>query len=405
MPTSFDAQRLEQLRTWADQLVMERKVPGLGLLIFQDGQERLAHFSGWRRVKEGQAFDRDTLARIYSMTKPITSAAIMQFVERGHLTLATPLDQILPAFRSMNSLKPNAKSIDEVEPSRPPTIHELLLHTAGFSSGFNEGLVAREMAKKRLSFAPKSGGLEGLIDKLAELPLVFQPGTRWEYGSSIDVAGRVVEVISGQSLEDYFQAQIFGPLGMDDTSFTVSSDRLHRFADLYAAMATNDFAVDTPADGGGIQRVERAERSHHRHTETFSGGMGLIGTIDDYMLFVEALRCRGQGKQSVILAPRTVDFMLQNHLQGDISDFGPESFSEEPMSGVGFGLGGAIVTSPARMQTPGNVGDFSWGGMASTFFWIDRQLDLSVVFFTQLMPSNAHGLRPRLKALVHSALS
>ena len=154
-----------------------------------------------------------------------------------------------------------------------------------------------------------------------------------------------------------------------------------------------------------MKRVERAERSHYQDPDTYSGGGGLVGTIDDYMRFVEAMRRQGQGEYARILAPATVAFMLQNHLAGDISDFGPMSFSEEPTTGMGFGLGGAVVTSPARMQVPGNVGDFSWGGMASTCFWMDPTLALSVVFFTQLTPSSAYAIRPQLKALVHAALA
>lgn len=401
----FDPQRLDRVRQWADALVADEKLPSAGILIWHAGQEQLAHFCGYQRVEDQTPFARETVARIYSMTKPITSVGIMQFVERGLLTLDTRIDQIIPAFGNMKALVPGATSLSEQVPVRAPTVHELLVHTSGLSYSFNEGLLPKAMATSRLGFGPKAGGLEVQVEKLAELPLAFEPGTQWEYSVGIDVAGRILEVLSGQSLEAYFQEYIFAPLGMHDTSFAVRLDQLSRFSDLYMPSHAQDSFVSGRVAQAGLKRVERAERSHYQDPDTYSGGGGLVGTIDDYMRFVEALRQQGQGENGRMLAPATVAFMLQNHLPGNISDLGPKSFSEEPTTGMGFGLGGAVVTSPARMQVPGNVGDFSWGGMASTCFWLDPTLDLSVVFFTQLTPSSAYAIRPQLKALVHAALA
>jgi CubicO group peptidase (beta-lactamase class C family) len=261
------------------------------------------------------------------------------------------------------------------------------------------------MEEADIMFKGQQGPLEGVVNNLAKLPLAFQPGTRWEYSVSIDVLGRVVEVVSGKTLDQFFNEEIFGPLGMRETAFSVPETALERFAALYTPLAGDAMALNAAKTGGEtLREVDHASTTPFANTETFSGGGGLVGTIDDYMKFCEMLRCGGTLGKARLLSPKTVAFMTRNHLKGEIASMGPRSFAEQPMEGMGFGLGGAVVLDPARARAPGSVGDFSWGGMASTFFWVDPVHDLSVIFFTQLSPSSSYPARPQLKALVHGAL-
>ncbi|WP_245667674.1 serine hydrolase domain-containing protein [Neptunicoccus sediminis] len=401
----FDPDRMGRIGTWMERYVAERKYAGSSLLIARGGKEVYFNAAGARDVEADLPFERDTLARIYSMTKPVTSVAIMMLAEQGLFHLDAPLSDFIPAFADCTALVEGATSLDQVTPCQTPTLHQLLTHTSGFSYPFNPGVLPSAMEEKGLIFRADQGPLEGVVDKLAELPLAFQPGSRWEYSVSIDVLGRVVEVVSGQSLSAFFAEQIFAPLGMTETAFSVPEGAQSRFASLYTPLAGDAMALNAAKEGGNpLRLIDHAATSAYRSAETFSGGGGLVGTIDDYMKFCEMIRCKGSGNGNRLLSPKTVDFMTRNHLPGDIASMGPRSFAEQPMEGMGFGLGGAVVLDPARARAQGSVGDFSWGGMASTFFWVDPVLDLSVVFFTQLSPSSSYPARPQLKSLVHGAL-
>lgn len=401
----FDEKRLSRIPQWMQGYVDQRKYPGCAVLISHNGQDVLFHACGLRSVEKNLPFQRDTVTRIYSMTKPVTSVALMMLVERGMFHLDAPVSDFLPEFKDMQALVDGAIRIDQTEDAATPTLHQLLTHTSGLSYPFNPGVLPQEMDELDLIFKPDQGLLSDNVVKLSSLPLGFQPGTRWEYSVGIDVIGRVVEVASGQPLDQFFADQILGPLGMSETGFSVAPDALDRFASLYTPLAGDAMALNTAQSGGDTLRlVDQAGYSPFEATTTFSGGGGLVSTIDDYMRFAEMLRNRGKAGQGRLLSPKTVDFMLSNHLPGDIASMGPQSFAEQPMDGMGFGLGGAVVLDPGRARTPGSVGDFSWGGMASTFFWIDRKNDLSVVFYTQLSPSSSYPSRSELKALVHGAL-
>ncbi|MCR8826549.1 serine hydrolase domain-containing protein [Pseudosulfitobacter koreensis] len=401
MPT-LDETRLERIKPWMQGYVDERKFAGSSVLVQQAGQEVFYHDTGFRDVAGGTSFARDTVARIYSMTKPVTSLALMMLVEEGRIHLDAPLSAVLPEFKDMHALVPGATSMDQVERAPVPTLHQTVTHTAGFSYPFNPGVLPRAMEAAKLLFGPSEGSLEEVTRRLAQMPLAFQPGTRWEYSVGIDVIGRVVEVLSGQSLDAFFQTRIFDPLGMTETGFAVPQDALDRFASLYTPLASGAMALNNAQTKSAdtLRCVDVAEKSPFRAPRTLSGGGGLVGTIDDYMRFCEALRTGGQS----LVSPATLRFMMANHLPGEIADMGPSSFAEQPMTGMGFGIGGSTVLNPARTRTPSSVGDFSWGGMASTFFWIDPVHDLSVVFFTQLSPSSSYPARPELKALIHGAL-
>jgi CubicO group peptidase (beta-lactamase class C family) len=406
MALTLDPVRLARIGPWADRYVAEHKFPGLSVLIRQGDDEVFYCNTGLRDLTRGAPFARDTVARIYSMTKPVTALALMMLVEEGAFTLDTAVSQFLPAFGTCHALIPGATSLAQTEPCAPPTLHQLLTHTSGLSYPFNASLVAQEMAARDILFKPNAGTLDSQCKATAALPLAFRPGTQWEYSVGIDVIGRVIEVVTGQPLGDVFQSRIFAPLGMQETGFVPTKSQIDRFASLYTPLAGDPMDLSQSASGGATLRmVDSAEGSPFLAPSLHSGGGGLVGTIDDYMRFADCLRMRGQGPSGPLISPAIADFMLSNHLAGDIASMGPSSFAEQPMDGVGFSLAGAVVLDPARSRVPGSVGDFSWGGMASTFFWIDRVHDFSTVMFTQLTPSSSYPARAELKALVHGALT
>ncbi len=401
----FDPGRLDRISDWMDRYVADRKYPGSSILIARDGDEVYFNAAGARNVEAGLPYTRDTVVRIYSMTKPVTTVALMMLAEKGLFHLDAPVSDFIQSFCDMQALIPGAERIDQTEACATPTLHQLMTHTSGLSYPFNPGVLSRAMDAADLIFKPNQGSLADQVDQVAALPLAFQPGTRWEYSVGIDILGRVVEVVSGKSLADFFAEEIFAPLGMTQTGFSVPQGTGDRFASLYTPLAGDAMALNSAKTGGDTLRLtDQFGRSPFENASLYSGGGGLVGTIDDYMAFAEMLRRGGVCDGGRLLSPSTLDFMMRNHLSGDIASMGPQSFAEQPMEGMGFGLGGAVVLDTGRSRSPGNIGDFSWGGMASTFFWIDRVLDLSVVFFTQLSPSSSYPSRAELKALVHGAV-
>lgn len=399
---TFDILRLTRISDWMQSYVDRNRFAGCSVLIAEAGQEVYFNAAGQRDLESGKPFERDTVARIYSMTKTITSVAIMMLAERGLFHLDAPVSDFIPAFADMRCLVAGATRIDQTEACQTPTLHHLLTHTSGLSYPFNPGVLPAEMNDQDILFRADQGSLAAMTDRAAALPLAFHPGTRWEYSVGIDILGRVIEVVSGKSLEQFLIDEILGPLGMDETRFSVPEPARDRFAALYSPLSGSAYALNEakPAEPT-LRCVDRPEKSPFLTAEMHSGGGGLVGTIDDYLKFTEMLRTGGAG----IISPKTLAFMMRNHLPSDIASMGPASFAEQPMEGMGFGLGGAMVLNPGRVRVPSSVGDFSWGGMASTFFWVDPVLDLSVVFFAQLAPSSSYPARPELKALIHGAMT
>ena len=401
----MDLTRLNYLKEWQQRYVDQRKFAGSSVLINRAGHEVMFNAVGRRNIEEDLLFDRETMVRIYSMTKPVTSLALMVLVERGLVHLDASVSQFIPEYEQMTALLPGATAIDQTEQSHSPTLHQLLTHTSGLSYPFNPGVLGEAMAKEDLVFKSDQGILADLVARSASYPLAFQPGKRWEYSIGIDIIGRVIEVISGRNLAEFFNEEIFSVLGMTETSFSVAQGAGDRIASLYTPLEGDAMALTAArTSGDSLRLIDSYSSSPFLDTEMMSGGGGLIGSIDDYMCFAEMLRCRGKHKTGQLLAPQTVDFMMQNHLACDIASMGPQSFAEQPMEGMGFGLGGSVVLDPARTRCAGSIGDFGWGGMASTFFWVDQKLDLTVVFFTQLSPSSSYPARAELKALIHAAI-
>ena len=392
----FDPDRLARFQPWMQGWVDSGRLPGAQVLIARHG--RIVHHAtaGLRDVESGAPWSRDTLVRIYSMTKPITSVAFLTLYEDAKIHLDTPLDEILPEFRDIRVLAPGATSLDQSEPAKTrPTVHHLLTHTSGLTYGFNEGLVSQAMQERKLDFSVKEGDLEATVKRLAELPLTFEPGARWNYGVSTDVLGRVVEVVSGMPLPRYLHERIFEPLGMHDTFFAVPEGKIDRLASCYVKTPEADMKLlDRGAESAWAEGAVRQT----------SGGGGLISTVDDYLRFAEMLRGKGALGDARLLAPRTVELMATNALRGDLAANGQPVFSEVSYDGIGFGLGVSVTLDPGLAKTAGSAGDFGWGGMASTVFWVDPKLDLVTIFLTQLVPSSTYPLRKEMRALAYSSL-
>jgi CubicO group peptidase (beta-lactamase class C family) len=402
----FDPVRLARIDRWMERYVEERKFPGCSVVIARHGEVAHVNAAGLRSVEDGTPWDLDTVVRIYSMTKPIVSTAFMMLVEAGLVPLAAPLSRFVPEFGEARALIPGATSVDQTEPAPSPTLHQLLTHTSGLTYHFNPGLAAKYYDENKLSFDPRNETLADCVRRLTDAPLSFQPGARWEYSVGIDVIGRVIEILSGQSLDAFLKERIFEPLGMTETAFTVPDSRIDRFASLYTPLAGDPTQLnEAPGGGETLRLADNAVDSPFRYTAMHSGGGGLLGTLGDYLKFGEMIRRGVELDGTRLLSPRTIAYMRRNHLPGDIASMGPKSFAEMPMEGMGFGLGGSVVIDPARVRVIGSVGDWGWGGMASTYFWTDPEFDLTVVFFTQLAPSSAYTNRAELKALVHGALT
>lgn len=406
MPTcpeeaGFIPARLQHL----DQFLQSRyldtgRLPGALTLVHRRGQ--VAHLSalGMRDREREQPMAHDTLFRIYSMTKPITSVAFMMLVEDGLVALDEPVHHYIPQWRNLGVYEGGFIGTFKTRPTqRPMLIVDLLRHTSGLTYGFQQRTNV-DAAYRRLRLDDYAGSgltLDGMIDSLATLPLEFSPGTVWNYSVATDVLGYLVGKISGVPFEQFLRDRILTPLGMHDTHFTVPAEKQTRFAACYAA---------TP--DGGMRLQDDPQSSNYLRTPHFvSGGGGLVATIGDYLRFCRMLLAGGTLDGARILSPKTIELMTSNHLPGgkQLPDLSVSLFSEATYEGVGFGLGLAVTLDPARSLLPGSAGDYSWGGMASTYFWIDPREELIVIFMTQLMPSTTYPLRRELRTAVYSAFA
>ncbi len=393
----FDAARLGRIRTWMEGYVNAGSFPFACTVIARRGGIAYCDYLGLRDVEAGAAYELDTIVRVYSMTKPITTVALLMLYEEGRLHLDDPLAAFLPEFAEPMVLRDGATGLDQVEPAREaPSLHHLLTHTSGLIYGSAGGLLGEAYKARGVDFGPGGGGLAANVERLGGLPLLFEPGRRWNYGVSTDVLGRIIEVVSGQTLDTFFRERILAPLAMTDTGFEVAEENLGRLAKLYGPNS----------ESGGMAERDGIEDSEFRagRVDTFSGGGGLLSTAGDYLRFAEMLRQGGEYGGERLLGPRTVALMTANHLPGDIADMGPKTWAETSFRGVGFGLGVWVMGEPARAQLSGNPGDYGWGGVASTVFWVDPVEDMTVLFLTQLSPSGSHPNRKELRALVYQAL-
>jgi CubicO group peptidase (beta-lactamase class C family) len=353
---------------------------------------------GMRDLARSAPCEDDTLFRIYSMTKPLTSAALMMLVEEAAIALDDPVHRYLPSWRDQGVFVAGAEGGWQTRPPESPVrVVDLLRHTAGLTYGFQfRSNVDAAYRRLQLTDHPGSMDLETMCDTLGGLPLEFDPGQAWNYSVATDVVGRLIEVVSGTSFQDFLRTRLLEPLGMADTGFHVPDAARNRLSACY---------VQTP-DGRLRVQDDPETSAYHHPPRLYSGGGGLVGTADDYLKFCQMMLNGGALNGRRFLSPRTVALMSANHLPGgqDLTEVSRSLFSESTYAGVGFGLGFAVVDDPARTLLPVSKGEYYWGGMASTAFWIDPAEDIAAVFMTQLMPADASNIRRELRTLVYSAL-
>ena len=375
------------------------KIPGCQVLVSRHGIPAYFESMGLMDRERGKAMRDDTIFRIYSMTKPITSVALMMLWEEGRFQLTDPIHRFIPSWRDQRVWQEGVG--DEMvtrPPLAPPTMQHILSHTAGLTyGGLLPGLETPvDEAYRGLGVARGEGEtLREFADKLGRVPLLYDPGQRWCYSLATDVCGALVEIISGQPFEVFLQERILQPLGMVDTGFRVSDEQVDRFAACYMRLPDKRLILE-----------DDPETSHYRHKRNFfSGGGGLVGTTTDYMAFCEMLRQGGQYNGYQLLGRRTLELMTANHLLGgqSLAQMALGAFSETANAGVGFGLGFASTLDEVASASVG-AGDFYWGGRASTLFWVDPEEDLQVIFMTQLIPSSTFNFRGQLKNIVYGAL-
>jgi CubicO group peptidase (beta-lactamase class C family) len=391
----LSAPRLVKIDLMTQKYIDENKLPGTITLVARRG--KIAHFEcqGRMDIEADKMVSEDTIYRIYSMTKPITSVALMMLYEDGHFQLDDPVSRFVPAFENMEVYISGNKDEYKTQPAdRQITIRDLLTHTSGLTYGFMRTSVVDALYRDK--GVEESTTLEEMVNKLVELPLLFTPGSRWSYSVATDVCGYLVELISGEPFDQFLQEQIFEPLGMVDTGFSVPENRVHRFAANYERTADN-----------GLQLTDSPETSRYARDVTyFSGGGGLVSTARDYLRFAQMLLNKGELEGERILGRKTVELMTSNHLpdNGDLTSMGQPVFSETPYDGIGFGLGFSVMLDPATAHILGTPGEFAWGGAASTYFWIDPGEQLIAILLTQLMPSSSYPIRREFRVLAYQSI-
>jgi len=401
------SQRLARVdRFLRDKYVGPGLLPGAQLAVMRDGQ--LVHQSvlGSASLETNAPLRDDSIVRIYSMTKPITSVAFMMLVEEGLVALDDPVHRFIPSWRNLGVYVAGGAGVPgggggwQTRPTDAPMrMIDLLRHTSGLTYGFQmrtnvDGAYRKHKVEPFDQERVAGDGLEAFVQALAGIPLEFSPGTAWNYSVATDVLGYLVGKISGVPFDQFLQQRIFGPLGMVDTAFHVADDKAARFAQCYVSKGDGTLGV-LPG------------RSFREPTSAPSGGGGLVSTAADYLRFCEALRRGGALGDVRLLGPKTVALMRANHLPGgaDLADISLSLFSEATYRGVGFGLGFAMTTDVARTGVAGSLGEYWWGGAASTAFWIDPVEDLSVVFLTQYMPSSQYPIRRELRTMINAAIT
>jgi CubicO group peptidase (beta-lactamase class C family) len=369
--------------------VDEEKVAGAVTIVARNGRIVFFEAVGKADIDSGKPMKRDAIVRIYSMTKPITSVAVMMLVEEGKLALDDPVAEHLPELEKVKVFVGNdGGELQLEEPVRAPTILDLLRHTSGLTYGVFGNTVV-DQRYRRVDILSDAGTLGEMVTKLSGLPLLYQPGTRFNYSVSTDVLGRVVEVVSGMDFDEFLHEQIFTPLDMKDTGFFVPDEKLDRFAANHSRKLF-----------GGLRVTDAPHSSRYRsESRVLSGGGGLVSTARDYIRFCQMLLGKGELDGRRLLRQETVQMMTKNQL--------PEQAYPINLggtrAGIGFGLGFAVVVEKTNFSRRSHIGEYGWGGAASTHFWISPKDDLAVVVLTQLMPFTFQ-MEHAVKPLVYDAI-
>lgn len=374
------------------------RLPHAALLVARG--DEIAHLSVQGNARAGEALKEDAIFRIASMTKPITSIVFMQLVEEGKVALSHSVASFLPEFKDLGVFVAGGGNVPFV--SRPAKtelkIIDLLRHTAGFTYGFQERnpLDAAYRAQKIDDFHGDRN-LDEFIAALAKIPLQFDPGTVWNYSVCTDLVGAIIQRIEGKPLDQVFQERLFGPLGMEDTFFFCPPEKAHRLPDCYTFHPAEKMKMFDNGDGSRWSKPG----------PFLSGGGGLLSTLSDYHRFTRMLVNGGALDGVQIISPKTLELMTANHLPDnkDLTQLSQSLFSEAENAGVGFGLGFACNMDPASTMLPGSVGEFYWGGMFSTAFFVDPVEDITMVFMTQLMPSSTYPIRREIKTMIYAAMA
>lgn len=412
----LSSERLGRVSSWLGAQITSERLAGASVLIGRRGQVAFFETRGLADQAASRSFNQDTIVRIYSMTKPVTSVAAMMLFEEGCFQLDDPVANYLPEFANTSVWAGGDAPISETVPlEEPMTVHHLITHTSGLTYGFMQAnAVDAAYRSQRLDFPGGSGDLAGQVERLAGIPLLCQPGSEWNYSVSIDVLGRLVEVWSGMSLAEFFQSRLFDPLDMRDAGFHVREESWPRFSSCYAPAVGGDLsnigkspsAAEAAARGGLKLQDSASESSFLAPARSYAGGGGLTSSMRDYTRFCQMLMNRGELDGVRILSPKTIDYMRLNHLpeNRDMAAMGQPVWSETSYDGIGFGLGWAVVVDPVKAKFVTSVGEHHWGGAASTFFWLDPEEDLFVILLTQLMPSSTYPIRRELRQRVYQAI-
>ena len=413
--SGFSAERLQRIDAYMNQAVADAVMVGGQGVIARDGAVIFSGLWGQRDRERGEAMTEDTLFRIYSMTKPITSVAVMMLYEEGRFNLNDPVSRYIPQLSNLklalSTTDIQAQSDGTVSrssgvgdtsaqgrattPERQPTIRDLLKHTAGFSYGlFGDSEVDRLYRQAGLPYAHED--LKSFVSALGQIPLQYEPGSRWHYSVSVDVQGRLIEVVSGQSFGEFLSERLFKPLGMKDTFFRVPQPKQARLAQLYQPQGTAQGLMTylTPSRSNRLEVAHASTSRNYQPDATFeSGGGGLVSTTRDYLRFAQMMLNGGALDGVRLLSPKTVSLMSRDHLDG--VPFG--------RPGTGFGLGFGIAVDVGASGELGSDGEYNWGGAAGTRFWIDPQERLIGIFMVQSRPHRT-PLAQRFKTLTYQAL-
>ena len=392
----LSSRQLGRVSDWGKRLVDDGKLAGVTTAVTRRGKVVHLHSCGMADVAAGRAMSADAILRIYSMSKPLTSVAIMMLYEEGHFQLDDPITRFLPCFANMRVGAGGQRGkLDTVPAMRDITFRDLLTHTSGLTYGFMQStLVDQKYRDEGIEFQSDSSTLGEMVERLADLPLVAQPGAEWNYSVATDVLGHLVAVISGEPFGAFLEQRVLAPLGMADTAFHVPPDKHGRLAANYGR-----------GPDGALALIDDPATSRYRTPPRIcSGGGGLVSTVGDYLRFCQFLLNKGELDGVRLLGCKTVELMTSNHLRGDMAAMGMPRFSESSYEGIGFGLGFSVMLDPARAQIVGTPGEFAWGGAASTAFWVDPAEDMAVVMLTQLMPSSTYPIRRELRVLTYAAI-